>query len=116
MLSGSTVVHLDLAVRRASRGNATVFVLLRAEALTHVSLAAVPALLRCEREWRKWGAVTAWVAPSSYVAQLLALAVGAEGLPVFPDLATAQRVALELGDRPSGVARDRLEVWSAPAH
>lgn len=116
MLSTSTVVQLDLAVRRASRGNATTFVLLRAEALTHVSLSAAHALLRCERDWRQWGAVTAWVAPSPYVAKLLALAAGAEGLPVLPDLATAQRVAAELGDRPPGVARDRLEVWSTPAH
>ncbi|RKZ15349.1 hypothetical protein DRQ53_09260 [bacterium] len=95
----------------------TLFVVLDASRLDHISIADACELSELEPRWRARGIVALWIGLSKYLANLLTLACGNEQqLPALADWSTAQRVFAEVRDHPAPLARCRLVSSSELVH
>ena len=116
-LSRSTIEQIRCAAAELASSTTTLFVVLDASTLDHISLTAARALADLEPHWRERGIVAVWVGLNSYLANLLMLACGNEQqVPALEDWSAVQRVVAEVSDRPAPVARGRLLTSSALVH
>jgi anti-anti-sigma regulatory factor len=116
-LSRRTIDQIRSAAGDLASSTTTLFVVLDASTLEHISLTAARALTDLEPHWREVGIVAVWIGLSSYLANLLVLACGNEQrVPALADWSVVQRVVAEVQDRPAPVARGRLLTSSALVH
>lgn len=112
-----TIREIRRAVDELASSTTTLFVVLDASSLAHISLVAARAISELEPHWRARGVVAVWVGLDSYLADLLTLACGNEQqVPALADWPTVQRVVAEVKDWPAPVARGRLVTSSALVH
>jgi len=116
-LSRRTIDQMRSAAEELASSTTTLFVVLDATTLDHISLSAARAMAELEPCWRQRGIVAVWVGLNSYLANLLTLACGNEQqVPALADWSAVQRVFAEVRDRPAPVARGRLLTSSALVH